>query len=91
MEFFKFLSAGSLENRSIFPISPNPVRLMPGGLSSIVPEGLYLLGPGKSTKYEVAEGKDWMRPISGEKLVYLTCARRRLEVLSFLFFEDLGF
>jgi NADPH:quinone reductase-like Zn-dependent oxidoreductase len=72
--FFKFLSAGSAEDRTKFPITPNPVRLMPGGLESIVTDGFLLLGSGKvidrNSSVKDREGKAWMQPISAEKLVY---------------------
>ncbi|KIM44064.1 hypothetical protein M413DRAFT_67917 [Hebeloma cylindrosporum] len=69
--FFKYLSAGSLEDSSKFPIPPNPVRIMPGGLERMVEDGFTLLGSGKVNERILnASGPDWMRPISGEKLVY---------------------
>ncbi|PPQ98960.1 hypothetical protein CVT26_014424 [Gymnopilus dilepis] len=72
--FYKFLSAGSPKDPSVFPISGNPVRLMPGGLERIVQDGFVLLGSGKVTERNVGAqaqgGKEWMRPISAEKLVY---------------------
>ncbi|KAJ7590295.1 chaperonin 10-like protein [Mycena floridula] len=55
------------------PIAPNLVRLMPGGLESIVVDGFKLLGAGKvgdRSSHQETETKPWMRPISGEKLVY---------------------
>lgn len=75
VDFFKFLSTGSVESKKTFPIPPNPVRLMPGGLESIVLEGFFLLGTGKVgnrslVKQDENEAKNWMKPISGEKLVY---------------------
>ncbi|KAF4622235.1 hypothetical protein D9613_009386 [Agrocybe pediades] len=70
--FFKFLSAGSPIDLSVFPISANPIRLMPGGLERIVSDGFSLLGYGKvsdrPSHSDVEE--EWMKPISGEKLVY---------------------
>lgn len=74
MAFFKYLSAGSPEDPSKFPISPNPVRIMPGNLERIVEDGFKLLGSGKVNERHLNLGGDggleWMRPISGEKLVY---------------------
>ncbi|KAF8954833.1 chaperonin 10-like protein [Flammula alnicola] len=73
VEFFKFLSAGSLEDATKFPIPPNPVRLMPGGLGRVAEDGFTLLGSGKVIDRKLASQqgvKDWMKPISGEKLVY---------------------
>jgi len=72
--FSAFLSQGSKDNNEIFPVPPNPVRLMPGGLASIVLDGFALLGSGKvaerRVKAEESEGKSWLKPISAEKLVY---------------------
>ena len=49
---------------------------MPGGLPRIVPDAFTLIGAGKvadrakdEVKYDL-EAKPWMKPISGEKLVY---------------------
>ena len=74
MAFYKFLSAGSAKDRSIFPISPNPVRLMPGGLAEIVSDAFVLIGAYKVVDRPVeatTEGaKEWMKPVSAEKLVY---------------------
>jgi hypothetical protein len=71
VEFFKFLSAGSLTNPSRFPIEPVPIRLMPGGLDRIVPDAFTLLGTGMPETRKAAAGDEpWMKPISGEKLVY---------------------
>lgn len=49
---------------------------MPGGLEKIVPDAFALLGSGKVVDRDV-DGKGyrsepWMKPISGEKLVYHT-------------------
>jgi hypothetical protein len=47
---------------------------MPGGLERIVEDGFKLLGSGKVNERHLHSGVDggseWMRPISGEKLVY---------------------
>lgn len=47
---------------------------MPGGLERIVPDAFALLGSGKVMDREVDEkgpkSEPWMKPISGEKLVY---------------------
>ncbi|KAF1810165.1 GroES-like protein [Eremomyces bilateralis CBS 781.70] len=61
--FFKWLSEGG-------ELSANPVRLMPGGLDSIVKDGFLLLGPGSMEDREHTRTESWMRPISAEKLVY---------------------
>lgn len=74
--FFKYLSAGSPEDSSKFPIPPNPIRIMPGGLERIVEDGFTLLGSGKVNERHLNSvssadgGSEWMRPISGEKIVY---------------------
>ncbi|EEB95821.1 hypothetical protein MPER_05152, partial [Moniliophthora perniciosa FA553] len=53
------------------PISPNPVRLMPGGLSKVVEDGFKLLGSGKvADRISEKARQEWMRPISAEKLGY---------------------
>ncbi|TCD63119.1 hypothetical protein EIP91_005991 [Steccherinum ochraceum] len=70
--FYKWLS--SFKER--LPIAPNPVRLMPGGLERIVPDGFALLSSPETNLVadraveQVDSSKPWMRPISGEKLVY---------------------
>jgi len=44
---------------------------MPGGLERIVEDGFALFGAGKVSERSGADGKsEWMRPISGEKIVY---------------------
>lgn len=44
---------------------------MPGGLERVVPDGFALLGSGSvSQRTKLARNEDYMRPISGEKLVY---------------------
>lgn len=74
MAFYKFLSGGSAKDRSRFPISPNPVRSMPGSLAEIVSDAFVLLGAYKVVDRPVkatAHGaKEWMKPVSAEKLVY---------------------
>lgn len=70
VEFFKFLSAGSPIDPSHFPIEPIPVRLMPGGLDRIVPDAFTLLGTGLPETRKAVGGEPWMKPISGEKVVY---------------------
>lgn len=61
--FYRFLSTGAV-------LEPNPVRLMPGGLDKIVPDGFELLGPGKMGERRKERKEEWMKPISGEKVVY---------------------
>lgn len=51
-------------------LHPNQIRLMPGGLDSIIPEGMSLLS-GLVTDREVNRTESHMQPISGEKLVYV--------------------
>lgn len=53
-------------------LQPNPIRLMPGGLERVVPDGFELLGKDQVSARSASHGRseDWMRPISGEKLVY---------------------
>lgn len=72
VDFFKWLSNGSLENPRVFPIQPNPVRLMPGSLEKVPIDGFYLLGGGDVSKRNLDEAGlgDHLKPISAEKLVY---------------------
>ncbi|KAK4960928.1 putative secondary metabolism biosynthetic enzyme [Elasticomyces elasticus] len=51
-------------------VKPVPVRVMPGGLERIVGDGFALLGVGGMGDREVKRGEEWMRRVSGEKLVY---------------------
>ncbi|KAM7195906.1 chaperonin 10-like protein [Naviculisporaceae sp. PSN 640] len=62
--FYQWLSSGKSK------LEPNPVRLMPGGLESIVPDGFALLGGGQLEDRGKERKEEWMRPVSGEKLVY---------------------
>lgn len=61
--FFNWLSEGGR-------LSANPVRLMPGGLESIVEDGFVLLGPGSMGDRDQSRQEPWMKPVSAEKLVY---------------------
>ncbi|KIW67829.1 hypothetical protein PV04_07055 [Phialophora macrospora] len=62
--FYAWLSEGR-------KILPNPVRLMPGGLEKVVVHGFALLGTGSMDDRKAGvRGEEWMRPVSGEKLVY---------------------
>jgi len=66
--FFRYLSSSP----EVFPVQANPVRVMPGGLARIVPDGFALIGSGKVAdreKHGVRE-EEHMRKISAEKLVY---------------------
>ncbi|KAK5706878.1 putative secondary metabolism biosynthetic enzyme [Elasticomyces elasticus] len=47
-----------------------PVRVMPGGLERVVGDGFALLGAGGMGDRDVKREGEWMRPVSGEKLVY---------------------
>ncbi|KAK3629230.1 hypothetical protein LTR56_005106 [Elasticomyces elasticus] len=47
-----------------------PVRVMPGGLERVVRDGFALLEAGGMGDREVKREEEWMRPVSGEKLVY---------------------
>ncbi|AEO67827.1 uncharacterized protein THITE_2116936 [Thermothielavioides terrestris NRRL 8126] len=60
--FYSWLSGGGR-------LEPNPIRLMPGGLDRVVPDGFSLLGTGRVSDRQ-RDGTDWLRPISAEKLVY---------------------
>ncbi|KAI4921032.1 hypothetical protein J4E85_009147 [Alternaria conjuncta] len=51
-------------------MSPAPIRLMPGGLESVVQDGFQLLGAGSMAERRVIRTESWMRPVSAEKLVY---------------------
>lgn len=65
VSFYKWLSAlgeSGLRSRGI--------RLMPGGLSKIVDDGLVVIGSALVPGHMEARSEKWMRPISAEKLVY---------------------
>lgn len=62
--FYKWLSEGGKK------LEANPIRLMPGGLERVVPDGFALLGSGMMEDRERGREEEWMRPISAEKLVY---------------------
>lgn len=67
--FYKWLSDGGL-------LQPNPVRVMPGGLEKVVPDGFTVLGTGVTSRGH-GRTEQHMRPISGEKLVYKIETERR--------------
>lgn len=67
--FYKWLSDGGL-------LQPNPVRVMPGGLDKVVPDGFTVLGTGVTSRGH-GRTEQHMRPISGEKLVYKIETERR--------------
>jgi NADPH:quinone reductase-like Zn-dependent oxidoreductase len=60
--FYKWLSDGGL-------LQPNPIRVMPGGLEKVVPDGFAVLGTGVTSRGH-DRTEQHMRPISAEKLVY---------------------
>jgi NADPH:quinone reductase-like Zn-dependent oxidoreductase len=49
---------------------PVPIRVMPGGLDSVVKDGFVLLGAGGMDDRKADRTEEWMRPVSAEKLVY---------------------
>ncbi|KAL1795191.1 hypothetical protein ACET3X_007007 [Alternaria dauci] len=51
-------------------LSPNPIRLMPGGLECVVRDGFQLLGAGSMEERRIVRAEPWMRPVSAEKIVY---------------------
>ena len=61
--FYRWLSSGGR-------VEANPVRLMPGGLGRVVEDGFTLLGSGSMGDRANERKEEWMRPISGEKMVY---------------------
>ncbi|KAJ9607662.1 hypothetical protein H2200_007740 [Cladophialophora chaetospira] len=62
--FYAWLSEGG-------KIVSNPVRLMPGGLEKVVKDGFTLLGTGSVNDRRMERREEeYMRPVSGEKLVY---------------------
>lgn len=65
VQFYRWLSesVGSV-------LKPVPIRLMPGGLDTIVEDGFALLGYGSMEDRADSRSEEWMRPISAEKLVY---------------------
>lgn len=67
--FYKWLSDGG-------DLKPNPVRVMPGGLENVVPDGFTVLGTGVTSRSH-GRTEHYMRPISGEKLVYKVETERR--------------
>lgn len=52
-------------------LKANPIRRMPGGLEKVTEDGFVLLGPQwVSERVNIDRKEDYMKPISGEKLVY---------------------
>ncbi|KAM0724077.1 hypothetical protein Q7P37_000257 [Cladosporium fusiforme] len=62
--FYKWLSQGVY-------LVPNPIREMPGGLARISEDGFKLLGTGSMQERKAMEPNGHLRPITGEKLVYI--------------------
>jgi NADPH:quinone reductase-like Zn-dependent oxidoreductase len=62
VKFYEYISES--------PLLSNQVRRMPGGLKRIVEDGFALLGPGTMDQRVVMRQEEWMKPVSGEKLVY---------------------
>ena len=62
--FYKWLSEGG------WKLEGNPVRLMPGGLGNVVEDGFTLLGSGSMGDRVHERREEWMRAVSGEKMVY---------------------
>ncbi|KAF3940386.1 Zeta-crystallin [Dactylella cylindrospora] len=67
-KFFAFLGSNAAEGTA--KLEPNPLRLMPGGLERIVPDGFELLGGDQVSGRKLTRTEDYMKPISAEKLVY---------------------
>jgi NADPH:quinone reductase-like Zn-dependent oxidoreductase len=61
--FYRWLSGGT-------KLVPNPIRAMPGGLEAIVDDGFRLLGSGTMEDRKTQSDKDWMTPLSAQKMVY---------------------
>jgi hypothetical protein len=61
--FYRWLSEGG-------ELEPNPIRLMPGGLESVVSDGFALLGGGTMEDRSKERPEACMKPVSAEKLVY---------------------
>lgn len=67
--FYRFLS-DMVKKDGPLVMQPNIVRLMPGGLRSVVADGFALLGPGVMDERDTSRPEDYMKPVSAEKLVY---------------------
>ncbi|KAI2467865.1 GroES-like protein [Annulohypoxylon bovei var. microspora] len=68
-EFYKFLGSGAGYSETM--LEPNPVRIMPGGLDRVAPDGFALLSSVRVSDREASDRSEgYMRPISLEKLVY---------------------
>ena len=62
--FYRWLEGGGGREEA------NPVRRMPGGLARVVGDGFVLLGSGAMGDRAHERVEEWMRPVSGEKMVY---------------------
>ncbi|KAH8744840.1 chaperonin 10-like protein [Diaporthe sp. PMI_573] len=68
--FYQYLGSG-VEPRQI-KLHPNPIRVMPGGLEKIPSDGFALLsGSFKPEKQDQKDTAGHLRPVSGEKIVYV--------------------
>lgn len=68
-KFFSFL--GSNAEADDIKLQPNPLRIMPGGLERVVPDGFTLLGKdGVSSRMTNDRLEKYMQPISAQKIVY---------------------
>ncbi|KAL1406547.1 hypothetical protein Q8F55_008253 [Vanrija albida] len=66
--FYTWLGSAAADGE--VKLQPNPVRVMPGGLERVVPDGFALLGWNQVSARQCDRPEEYMRPISGEKLVY---------------------
>ncbi|TXT12833.1 hypothetical protein VHUM_01234 [Vanrija humicola] len=67
--FYNWLGTAAADGK--VKVEPNPARVMPGGLERVVPDGFVLLGWNQvSARDNNGRTEEYMRPISGEKLVY---------------------
>ncbi|KAL8835549.1 MAG: hypothetical protein Q9170_003282 [Blastenia crenularia] len=62
--YYKWLSSAN------GTLKANPLREMPGGLEGIIDDGFALLGSGSMGEPGVKGKKSWVKPLSGEKMVY---------------------
>ncbi|KAJ5544644.1 chaperonin 10-like protein [Penicillium sp. DV-2018c] len=68
-KFFSFLGSGAKADEIM--LEPNPLRIMPGGLERVVPDGFTLLGKdGVSSRMTNDRLEEYMQPISAQKIVY---------------------
>ncbi|KAF4771241.1 hypothetical protein HAV15_012318 [Penicillium sp. str.  len=68
-KFFSFLGTDAKADE--IKLEPNPLRIMPGGLERVVPDGFTLLGKdGVSSRMMNDRLEEYMQPISAQKIVY---------------------